>query len=295
MSVFTLWKMIDWNGLKKHLEYDIRWRPLYTSAFHNYFKTLHSEPYVSQSHLREDFLRAFDGWVHASALNTVTGLSGFKDRDVILGVTHALDDLHFCFKERIVVLNNEYKYHQRIHPQIKIKQWQDLTANDVLILSYPFSDTGCAPQEYQKIIEHAERVGCDVHIDAAWFGCSRDINIDLSSHRIQTVSFSLSKSLGMGKHRIGVRYARARHVGPVSVCNDFAYNHDSLMWLGIKFMENFGPDYLQKEFYEIYQKICREFGFRETNTIYLAEDTSINPPKRVGLRGIMRFLREGRL
>lgn len=286
--------MASWNDLKKHLEYDMRWRPLYTSAFHNLYKTLHVEPYVNNSNLRQDFLRTYDQWLHASHLNQLIGLEAYADRDVIVGVTHSLDDLHFCYKERIVVLADEYKYHHRINPLIKVKEWPDIEASDVLILSYPFSHTGRAPVDYEKIVQHAERVGFDIHIDAAWFGCSRDLKIDLSSHRIKTASFSLSKSLGMGRHRIGVRYARQRHVGPVSVCNDFKYDHDSLMWLGIRFMETFGADYLQKEFYELYKTACKEYGFIETNTIYLAEDPNAEPVKRVGLRGVLRFMREGR-
>lgn len=283
------------EALKKHLEYDVRWRPMYTDAFQSFYKELHAEPYVSAKNLREDFLYVFHSWLTNSRLNTLVGLEAFPDRDVILGVTHSIDDLHLANKDRIVILENEYKYHQKINPSVRVKTLSEITAQDVLIISYPFSDTGCMPVDFPKIIERAERVGFPVHVDCAWYGCSRGLSMDFSSTAVKSVSFSLSKSLGMGKHRIGVRYSRARSAGPVSVCNDYGYLHDSLMWLGIKFMQRFGADYLQDQFYNSYKEICAHFGLLETNTIYLAEDVSMSPAKRVGVRSVLRMLHEGRL
>ncbi|MCC6137558.1 MAG: hypothetical protein IT287_02930 [Bdellovibrionaceae bacterium] len=285
----------DVTALKKHLEYDVRWRPMYTDAFHNFYKELHAEPYVSVKALRTDFLYTFHNWVTGSRLNTITGLDAYVDRDVILGVTHSIDDLHFTHKEQIVVLDNEYTYHQKINPLVKTKQLSEITAQDVLIVSYPFSDTGRMPHGFSQIIARAERVGFPVHVDCAWYGCSRGLDMDFSSAAIKSISFSLSKALGMGKHRIGVRYTRKRPSGPVSVCNDYGYLHDSLMWLAIKFINRFGPDYLQDQFYSTYRAVCEKWGLIETNTIYLAEDLSADVKKRVGLRSVLRWLHEGRL
>lgn len=286
---------MEMESLREHLEYDKRWRPMYADAFQNYFKDLHSEPYVSIKDLRTPFLNAFDQWLHGSQLNQLAGLNTFPDRDVIAGVTHALDDLHLTYKERIVVLEGEYAYNRKINPQARVKAVEDLSSGDVLIVSYPFSDTGRKPHSWDTLVTLAESRGFDIHVDGAWYGCTRNLNIDLSSTAIQSVSFSLSKALGMGKHRIGVRYSRQRWVGPVSVCNDYGYLHDSLMWMGIKFMEKFGSDFLQNEFYPLYRQVCAHFRLRETNMIYLAEDPQFSPQKRVGLRSVLRYLHEGRL
>ncbi len=286
---------MDIESLRIHLEYDKRWRPMYTDAFQNLFKELHAEPYVSEKALRDDFLKTFHKWIHGSSLNRIRGLEGFPDRDVIVGVTHALDDLHLVFKNQIVVLDKEYSYNQKINPYARVKTIDHMASGDPLILSYPFSDTGRKPLDFEELIKRAERIGFDVHIDAAWYGCTRGLDMDFSSPAIKSVSFSLSKALGMGKHRIGVRYTRNRWPGPVSVCNDYGYVHDSLMWLGIKFIERFGCDFLQTQFYDTYRKVCTHFQFQETNMIYLAEDASHSPHKRVGLRSILRYLHENRL
>jgi hypothetical protein len=72
----------------------------------------------------------------SSKLNTVTGLEIF-DRDIIAGVTQYIDDIH-QMKDNVCVLDNEYRYHQRLYgDKLVIRTIDTFQAGDNLILSMP--------------------------------------------------------------------------------------------------------------------------------------------------------------
>ena len=132
---------IDWNFLSEKLQRG-RWQPMYNSEIHGYLKSLLKEPYPNWNDLAEQYLEAFHQWIHSSQLNKLEGLNTFPCRDICVGVTHSLDDLHVCYGDCLVALEKEYKYHWRIRPQMKMKKEEDLSEGDVLIISLPFCNSG---------------------------------------------------------------------------------------------------------------------------------------------------------
>src|SRR5690606_2345710 len=148
-----------------------------------------------------------------SKLNRISGMEAFPCRQVIAGVTHALDDIHIRHGDTIVILPNEYPYHRRIKPNVRITKWKDIREGDVLVMAVPFADYGGLHPETNDILDHAYRNNVPVHLDGAWYGCLRDFSFDYGHPAVQSVAFSLSKGLGLGANRIGVRYARERWDG----------------------------------------------------------------------------------
>lgn len=288
-------KSIDWNFLQTKLQHG-RWQPMYNSEIHRHLKSLSQEPYPDWSdNLTQKYLDTFHLWIKSSQLNQLKGLDTFPHRDFCIGVTHSLDDLHIHYGDRLVALDKEYKYHWRIRPQMKQKQVEDLAEGDVLVISLPFANSGGIHARMDDILKICEQKNIPLHIDSAWFGACRDICFDYSHPAIQSVSFSLSKGLGLGLYRSGIRYSKTRHPGPVTIVNDFKYYMMSSTWIGLKFMQSFSPDYLQNKYQSYYKEMCKHLNLKPSSTIFVAykkyEDQNYYP---VGVRPILRWLSEGK-
>lgn len=266
-------------------------RAMYDRQIHRFVKKICADPFMENQDLREEYLEEFDRFIHGTKLNKVLGLEDYTDRDVIQGVTHVLDDLHQTYGERIVVMAGDYRYHWRLRPDILTRTAHSLAEGDILILSSPFPSLGDLHPDYSAIMERAESLAVPVHIDACWFGCTRGLEFDFRSPAIQSVSFSLSKSMGMGANRIGIRYARQRWNGPISIMNKFNMSPMVMMWLAFRIMRQFGSDYLQNKYYPAYELICEELGLEPTPTIHLAmREDDVGDWGPVGLRPMLRAL-----
>lgn len=264
-------------------------QPMYDSEVHGYISeiTQSGDNFAEEpDRLFSDFKKIFHQWILNSRLNNVKGLSAFPDRDIILGVTHYLDDLHLT-KKPVVVLENEYRYHWRLlGKSLHIKSPSQLNTGDNLILSLPFPYFGDMHPEMESIMEICNSRKVFAHIDSCWFGCCRDIKFNFDQPCIQSIGFSLSKSLGLGANRIGIRYSRSRWNGPVSLMNDFNMTNQVSVWMGLKFIQKFGADFWQNKYYKVYKQICRDFDLKPTKAIHLAWDEQ-GP---VGLRPLLRSL-----
>ncbi len=241
----------------------------------------------SPGRLFQSFKDSFESWLLGSGLYSIKGLEAFPDRDIIIGCAQYIDDLHLM-KKAIAVMENEYKYHWRLFgDSLKIKKSpRQLEAGEQLIISLPFSYCGDIHPEMDLILKVCAAKNIPVHIDGCWMGCARDITFNFDRPCIQSAGFSLSKALGLGANRIGLRFARKRWRGPVSIMNDFNMNNQSGVWLGLRFMQRFGPDFWQKKYGEAYKKVCADFQLRPTKAIHLAFDGE----QPVGVRPLLRML-----
>ena len=270
-----------------------RFQSLYDAETHRYFAALmrSGENFADNpAALIRSFKESFHDWLEGSRLNAIKGLSAFPDRDIVIGCTQYLDDLHLTAEKPLAVLSKEYQYHARISPgKIKtIKRPEELQAGDQLIVSLPFAYFGDIHPEMNRVLSVCEDREVPVHIDGCWTGCSRGLHFDFDRPCIQSAGFSLSKSLGLGANRIGLRYARKRWSGPVSVMNDFDMNNLAPVWIGLKFIQKFGPDFWQNKYGEIYSRACKVLNLRPTKAIHLAFDGD----RPVGVRRVLRFLQE---
>ena len=91
---------------------------------------------------------------------------------------------------------------------------------------------------------------------------------------------------GIGGNRIGVRFARKKPEGAITIMNDFHMNQQPLLYIGLKFMQEFGPEYFWKKYEERYYKVCEDFNLKPTKTVHLA----IEENKPVGVRPLLRAL-----
>lgn len=274
-----------------------RQRPMYLSNFTKLRAAMSMSTYPKDPHLyTKEFLAHIDAWIHAHQQVRYTGLDTFTHRDAILGTTQQLDELHLLYGPKIATMRGEYKYHRRLTDFTvkQIEHFTELVPGDVMVASYPSCITTGYVDDFDLLLDHCEHRRIPVHIDGAWFGQCRNFELDVTHPAIASVSISLSKAFGMGSQRIGIRYARERVPGPISIMNDFDYCNVSDMWIGIEMMQQFGPDYWWRNYSELYSKVCNDFGLNEGNSIHVGVLTNSDGNiVQYGIRTPLRFLIEG--
>lgn len=267
--------------------------PLYDKEFHDFGKSLitpNTELFNSEF-TSNQFKTTFNEWITSSNLCTFTGLENFEYRDVIQGVTQFIDDIYQMNYGNVYSIDHDYMYHKRLYGnQFVVSNVNLLPDNSNLIFSLPFPMIGDVHPESQSILDICLKKNVAVHIDAAWIGSARNINFDFNHPAIHSIGFSLSKGLGLGYSRIGLRYSRSRKPGPVTIMNDYTMIPRPLCWWGIEFMKRFSHDHLQLKYYKYYKQLCQEYNLLETKCIHLAYNK--DPMHPLGIRRALEYLQK---
>jgi hypothetical protein len=139
-----------------------------------------------------------------------------------------------------------------------------------------------------EILDEARDKGISVHVDGAWFTCCRAIDFDVSHPSIQSVAISLSKGLGLGWNRVGLRWTKDKTADAITIMNDFNMNLRAPTMIGLHFLRNIAPDYLWNTYSNTYYKICNDFDLTPTKSIYIA----LKDNQPVGLSPLIRYVAE---
>lgn len=259
-------------------------QPMYDGDINKFYDRFYKDNPVHTSNLDEIFKEKFLQFIDSHKLSKFSGLSAFPRQDIINGCTQFIDDLYQrC--GTLQIFENDYKYHWRLNPNIKYATIDTLDPTKELLISMPFPYFGDVHPDMQEILDAAHEKNIPVHIDGAWISCIRDIEFNFDHPAIQTVGISLSKG-GMGGNRIGVRFSRNTPDGAVTIMNDFNMNSQALVSMGIKFIDELGPEYFWQKYNDAYDKICSDFQLEPTKAIHLARKNN----KPVGIRPLLRSL-----
>jgi hypothetical protein len=187
----------------------------------------------------------------------------------------------------VQVLRGDYRYHERLGLAY-VKDVGSLIPDIPLIVAMPFPSIGAPHQDMEEILHECKIKNIAVHIDGAWISCCRDITFDFSNDVIRSVGISLSKGLGLGWNRIGLRWTRQTKPDRVTIMNDFRMNNRALAMIGLHFIRNLPSDYLWNTYGNIYYKVCKDFNLTPTNSIYLA----LRNNQPVGVSPLIRYVAE---
>jgi len=233
-----------------------------------------------------NFKKEAEDWIVNSTLNNLQGLTGRVD--IINGCTQFIDNLYM--QGPVQVLRGDYRYHNRLGLAY-IKDVGSLIPDIPLIVAMPFPSIGAPHQDMEEILHECKIKNIEVHIDGAWVSCCRDINFDFSNEVIRSVGISLSKGLGLGWNRIGLRWTRQNKADSVTIMNDFQMNNRALVMIGLHFVRTFNSDYLWKKHGDRYYKVCDDFNLTPTKSIYLA----LRNNQPVGISPLIRYLENASL
>ena len=264
---------------------------------------------------KDEYLEKIDTWLHNTENNTLIGLDNFKTHDLIHGTTQAFDEAYYRHSNRrLRIFRGEYAYHRRVFKNHLFlnnanDEYEDkLQENDWVIVSVPFCRTGGQPpQHYQQVLDDALYLGIPVLIDCAWYGTCYDMNIDLAHPAIQEVCFSLTKGLGIGNLRTGIRYSNydSNDQNPIRQQND--YNHLPLgaAQIGIHMMETFHIDRIPDKYKQWQHDLCDVMGLKPANCIHIGmadNDSDLwnkfsidDMYKKIGLREALKAVRQQRI
>ena len=229
-----------------------------------------------------DFKQETSDWIQSSKLNTITGFDCFDRVDIINGCTQYIDNIYMQCQPQVLI--GDYRYHERLG-----NWWSrpgTLRENVPLIIAMPFPSTGDVHKQMPEILDEALSKNICVHIDSAWLTASRNITFDLSHQAIKSVGISLSKGLGLGWNRIGLRWSKHKHNDSISIMNDYHMNNRALCIIGLHFIRNLSTDYLWNTHSERYLKIINDFNLTQTNSIHLA----MYNDSPVGISPLIRYL-----
>jgi len=231
----------------------------------------------------DDFKQECADWIFSTELNNLTGIEKFHRIDIINGCTQFIDNLYMLGP--VQVLRHDYRYHERLGLAY-VKDVGSLIPGIPLIIAMPFPQYGGKHLDMDEILYECKIKNISVHIDGAWVSCCSGLSFDFGHEVIKSVGISLSKGLGLGWNRIGLRWSKESAQDSITIMNDFRMNNRALALIGLHFIRNNPTDYLWKAHKERYYKVCKDFNLIPTNSIYLALRNN-NP---VGISPLIRYL-----
>lgn len=235
----------------------------------------------------DEYIETITSWILSTKNNNITGLESFAVKDVVIGTTQTFDEAYYTYRNRqLRVFSNEYAYHKRnvsVKPLNDDNNYIPLEKDDWVLISLPFSGNGNNALYYEILLKDAEEKNIPVIVDCAWFGTCRNINFDFSSPIIQAVTFSLSKGIGLGNMRTGIRFSNY-DTGSIKQQNDYKHLVFSNMQIGIWQMNKFGPDYITNKYLNAYKKMCKDLDLQQTLCIHVAG----NNGKLLGVRNLVK-------
>lgn len=252
---------------------------------------------------KEEYLDKYVDWISSSQLNRVSGLGRFSQRHLINGTTQCFDELYYKYSDRrLRIFRGEYAYHRRIAKSWSFLEDGPIESNDYIIVSAPFCSTGDVHPKMYEAIEEAYRLKVPVAVDCAYFGTCTEFELNVDHPGIESVSFSLTKGVGLGDIRSGIRFSNIEDQNPISQQN--AYNHSVLgaAKVGIYMMEKFSPDFIPNKYRKIQIEVCELLGITPTKCMHLAlgdeqwsefkVDQAYN---RLGIRELIRAKNKGKI
>ncbi len=260
----------------------------------------HSPPFDCQ----DEYIETFHALIHQSKLNKLTGLERFSKRHLINGTTQSFDECYLRnANRRLRIFRGEYAYHKRVNPDFCFIEDEPLKEGDHLIISLPFCSSGDIHPQMNEVIQKAGELNIPVKIDCAYFGTCHSIEYDFSSPAIKSVCFSLSKGMGMGDIRSGVRYSDYDDDFPIAQQNNYRHTVKFAAKMGLHMMKRFNFDYIPTLYREHQESICRDLGITPTRCMHLALGDSDKYPDfivdglyyRIGIREAVKKRKQGRI
>lgn len=228
--------------------------------------------------LQKTFLDEYYTWIQSTTLNTITGIDAFKVRAVSQGTTEAFDKFYLKnSSRRLRYFKGEYMYHQ-----VAGRQYFDyfsafieddvLDANDCVVISLPFSDTGNEHPQMQEVLARCTELNIPVLVDYAYLGICSGITFDLTHPCITDVTFSLSKTFPVPHLRIGMRLTRRDDDDALMVMNKTNYTNRLSMSVGLDLIRTWSLDFIPTQYKPAQERLCTELGVDPSNTVIFGID-----------------------
>ena len=226
---------------------------------------------LSDNVVTKQFCFEYVNWIKSSSLNTLIGVDEYKYAVFSQGTSEAFDKFYLKnSNRRFRCFRGEYLYHKlawRDSYNWCYIEDADLDANDAVVISVPFADTGSKHLETEAILSKCTELGIPVLVDCAYYSISSNITVDLTHPCITDVTFSLSKMFPVAHARIGVRLTR-------NDCDDLLFVYDKAEYtnrisatLGLELIRTFSADYIVNKYKPVQEEYCKFLDVCPSDTI----------------------------
>jgi hypothetical protein len=230
------------------------------------------------------FCQKYLEWIASTKLNNLVGLSRYPYAAYSNGTTEAFDKFYMKNnKRRFRCFRGEYVYHQiswRTNwPDWKFLEDSPVLANDAVVISLPFSDTGNEHIQMKQVLKLCSILNVPVLIDCVYFGVCSNINFDFNYDCITDITFSLSKAFPLAYARVGMRLTKVDDDDALLMLHKIEYTNRIGAAIGIPLMEQYSPDYIVTKYRKQQIDLCNKLDIEPSNTVLFGIDKNNKYPE----------------
>jgi hypothetical protein len=219
-----------------------------------------------------DFCNYYKTWITESKLHTIKALDEFPHVVFSQGTSEAFDKFYIKNNtRRFRCFRSEYMYHQlawrNSWPNWKFIEDLDIEANDAVVISLPFSDTGNKHVSHDTLLKVCEELNVPVLVDCAYYSVSHGIDFDFSYKCITDITFGLSKIFPLAHARVGMRFTRVDDDDVLFVYNKSNYTNRIGARLGLEFLKLYDSDYIVNKYRNQQIEFCNILEVEPSQTI----------------------------
>lgn len=231
--------------------------------------------------IQQEYVDTFKKWIDSAKLNAIHGLDLYPHASITNGTSEAFQMfMQRHNNRRFKIMTGDFIMHKVACNNMDV-DWEWLSEHngiepgDALIISCPFSDSGCKHRGMNDLLLTASQLDVPVLVDMAYFGMCVNIDIDLSHRCIEEVVFSLGKTFPVIGARAGIRFQRHETDDAVLFANQNGIVNNFACKIGVFCMLNWSPDYIPYKYYDAYYAMCLRNELQITNCVLFA--TSVDP------------------
>lgn len=244
-----------------------------------------SKTNLDHNEVKHEFLNTYKTWMPSS--HNLIGLEQYSEACFTNGTTESFVNFYLRYKntKRLRIAKGDYFYHKMTQKLFFTDfEWLDddeLKANDVLVLSCPFSDSGELREDLENILNTCDTLKIPVMLDLAYINIAENITINLKHSCIEYIVSSLSKTFPLENHRVGIRLQKTKFEDPLYVINEDDYNYLNIlsMFLGTNLMKEFAANYITQKYKDAQYDWCEKLSLSPSKCVIFGIDKSNNYPE----------------
>lgn len=236
-----------------------------------------STHWLIQKDIHIRFVDTYRNWILSTNLNEITGFSSYPVAASSHGTSESFDKFYLKnHSRRFRCFRGEYMYHaaswKTYFPNWLWIDDADIDAQDAVVISIPFSDTGDRHPIMDSVLDRCDLLGVPVLLDCAFFGACAGLQFNFDRECITDIVFSLSKTVPVAHARIGVRFTKIDDDDSLLIHHKTCYVNRLALGLGLEIMKKISPDRCFREFRSKQHAICQQLGLEASPTVFLGID-----------------------
>ena len=210
--------------------------------------------------------------------HNIHGIEKFNSLSYCNGTTEAFDKFyHKHMHKKLRFLRGEYFYHQIMAKRFFkessfIDDPNDISNDELVVMSVPFSDTGNVPEHYDDIMTHCEKNNVPVLLDMAYISLAVKLDINVDYQCIDTITTSLSKVFPVAHWRIGMRMQKENIDDTLDAYEMNSYLNTHAVNVGHQLIKQYPADYSFNKYRQQQLSFCNMLDIKPSDSFIFGID-----------------------